>query len=35
VFGVNADNLDPGEASSIEGRLRREMLEIFYSRNVQ
>jgi S-adenosylmethionine decarboxylase len=35
VFGVNADDLDPGEAQSIEDRLRREMLEIFYSRNVQ
>jgi S-adenosylmethionine decarboxylase len=34
VFGVNASDLDPREAQSIEDRLRREMLEIFYSRNV-
>jgi S-adenosylmethionine decarboxylase len=35
VFGVNAGDLDPAEAQSIEDRLRREMLEIFYSRNVE
>ncbi|MEC8822574.1 MAG: S-adenosylmethionine decarboxylase, partial [Pseudomonadota bacterium] len=35
VFGVNASDLDPAEAQSIEDRLRREMLEIFYSRNVE
>ena len=35
VFGVNASDLDPQEAQSIEDRLRREMLEIFYSRNVE
>jgi len=35
VFGVNADDLNPSEAQSIESRLRREMLEIFYSRNVE
>lgn len=35
VFGVNAGELDAAEAQSIEDRLRREMLEIFYSRNVQ
>lgn len=29
VFGVNAGDLDPAEAQSIEDRLRREMLEIF------
>jgi S-adenosylmethionine decarboxylase len=27
--------LPPQEAQSIEDRLRREMLEIFYSRNVE
>jgi len=35
VFGVNAADLNPAEAQSIESRLRREMLEIFYSRNVE
>lgn len=35
VFGVNAEDLDPAEADSIEQRLKREMLEIFYSRNVE
>ncbi|MDX1756404.1 MAG: adenosylmethionine decarboxylase [Marinobacter sp.] len=35
VFGVNASDLDPAEAKSIEDRLKREMLEIFYSRNVE
>jgi len=35
VFGVNASDLDPQVAQSIEDRLRREMLEIFYSRNVE
>lgn len=35
VFGVNAEDLDPAEAESIEQRLKREMLEIFYSRNVE
>ena len=35
VFGVNARDLGSQEAQSIEDRLRREMLEIFYSRNVE
>lgn len=35
VFGVNADELDPEIAQSIEDRLKREKLEIFYSRNVE
>jgi S-adenosylmethionine decarboxylase len=35
VFGVNAEELPEQEANSIEERLRREMLEIFYSRNVE
>ena len=35
VFGENADELDPEVAQSIEDRLRREKLEIFYSRNVE
>ena len=35
VFGVNASDLSPEQAESIENRLRREMLEIFYSRNVE
>jgi len=34
VFGMDACELAPAEARSIEERLRREMLEIFYSRNV-
>ena len=34
VFGVDASELDPEEAALIEERLKREMLEIFYSRNV-
>ena len=35
VFCVNASDLGPREDQSIEDRLRREMLEIFYSRNVE
>ncbi|BES73470.1 adenosylmethionine decarboxylase [Marinobacter nanhaiticus D15-8W] len=35
VFGVNASDLDPAEAKGISERLQREMLEIFYSRNVE
>lgn len=35
VFGVNASDLSQEQAGSIEDRLRREMLEIFYSRNVE
>ena len=35
MFGVNADELDPEIAQAIEDRLRREKLEIFYSRNVE
>lgn len=35
VFGVNADELDEEEADNIAERLQREMLEIFYSRNVE
>ncbi len=34
VFGVNASDIDPVEAENISERLKREMLEIFYSRNV-
>ncbi|WP_097459138.1 adenosylmethionine decarboxylase [Mangrovitalea sediminis] len=34
VFGVNANELDPKEADNIRDRLQREMLEIFYSRNL-
>ena len=35
VFGVNARDLGEEEATSIAERLKREMLEIFYSRNVE
>ncbi|WP_148864418.1 adenosylmethionine decarboxylase [Marinobacter fonticola] len=35
VFGVNANDLGQEEATSISERLQREMLEIFYSRNVE
>ncbi|MAA65096.1 MAG: adenosylmethionine decarboxylase [Alteromonadaceae bacterium] len=35
VFGVNAKDLDDVEAKEISERLQREMLEIFYSRNVE
>ncbi|WP_111496911.1 MULTISPECIES: adenosylmethionine decarboxylase [Marinobacter] len=35
VFGVNASDLPKDEADSIAERLQREMLEIFYSRNVE
>ena len=34
VFGVNASDLDPEEADDIHQRLQKEMLEIFYSRNL-
>ncbi len=34
VFGVNADDLDKKEADDIHQRLQKEMLEIFYSRNL-
>ncbi|TDT40289.1 S-adenosylmethionine decarboxylase [Halospina denitrificans] len=34
VFGVNASDLDPQEADDIHQRLQKEMLEIFYSRNL-
>ena len=34
VFGVNASDLDPREADDIHQRLQKEMLEIFYSRNL-
>jgi len=34
VFGVNAEDLPPEEARSIHERLHKEMLEIFYSRNL-
>ena len=35
VFGVNADDLPEEEARQIHDRLQKEMLEIFYSRNVE
>ena len=34
VFGVNADDLPEEEARQIHDRLQKEMLEIFYSRNL-
>lgn len=34
VFGVNASDLDKQEAEDIHQRLQKEMLEIFYSRNL-
>lgn len=34
VFGVNASDLDDQEAEEIHQRLQKEMLEIFYSRNL-
>ena len=34
VFGVNASDLDKEEADDIHQRLQKEMLEIFYSRNL-
>ena len=34
VFGVNAADLDKQEANDIHQRLQKEMLEIFYSRNL-
>ena len=34
VFGVNASDLDKQEADDIHQRLQKEMLEIFYSRNL-
>ncbi|XOZ32906.1 adenosylmethionine decarboxylase [Halomonadaceae bacterium KBTZ08] len=34
VFGVNASDLDEQEAEDIHQRLQKEMLEIFYSRNL-
>lgn len=34
VFGVNTSDLDPLEADEIHQRLQKEMLEIFYSRNL-
>ena len=34
LFGVDGKDLKPGEQKKIRGRLRKEMLEIFYGRNV-
>jgi S-adenosylmethionine decarboxylase len=34
LFGVDADDVSPNEQHVITQRLRREMLEIFYSRNM-
>jgi S-adenosylmethionine decarboxylase len=33
-FGDNLDNTDPEEHLEIKRRLRQEMLEIFYGRNI-
>ena len=35
LFGVDADALKPAHREQIESRLRREMLEIFYGRNMR
>lgn len=34
LFGVDVDDVPPKEQREIEGKLRREMLEIFYGRNM-
>jgi len=34
LFGVDADDVPPKEQREIEEKLRREMLEIFYGRNM-
>lgn len=34
LFGVDANSLDPAERKSIEQRLEKEVLEIFYGRNI-
>ena len=35
LFGVNADDVPPSQQRRITERLKREMLEIFYGRNIQ
>ena len=35
LFGVHADDVPPSEQRRITERLKREMLEIFYGRNIQ
>jgi hypothetical protein len=34
VFGVGTDELSPTERALVTSKLRREMLEIFYGRNM-
>jgi S-adenosylmethionine decarboxylase len=35
LFGIDADDVPPSEQRRLTERLKREMLEIFYGRNMQ